>query len=331
MTSNVQEKVNVIDCTLREGNQAPLVTFDQTQSIDIAKQLQLNGISMIEIGHPSASQLEFDRTKSVVDLDLSCPVLSHARASDQDIYAVAQTGAQWVGIFAGINQTSQMYRLNRTKNRILEVISSSVAYAKHLGLKVRYTVEDSSRTSKDLLLDAYETAINQGADRICFSDTVGILEPHQAGSMISKLKTAFPDIDIEVHLHDDRGLAMANALTAIEAGANWVSTSVNGVGERCGIVDTCAFLANLVYKGYRGKTCLENILTLSGMVEQITQSPPDCRRPIIGKNVFTHTAKLHVNAIKKHSNAYNWIEPKWLGLSNQFSDLTLAEEKEYAT
>lgn len=211
---------------------------------------------MIEIGHPLASQLEFNRTKAVVDLDLACPVLSHARANDQDIYAVAKTGAKWVGIFAGINQTSQMYRLNRTKKRILEVISSSVTCAKQLELKVRYTVEDSSRTSEDFLLDAYETAVNQGADRICFSDTVGILEPHQTSSMIGKLKTAFSGIDMEVHFHDDRGLAMANSLTAIEAGADWVSTAVNGVGERCGIVDTCAFLANLVYKGYKQKMFL---------------------------------------------------------------------------
>lgn len=316
MTNN--KVVKIIDCTLREGNQAPTVKFSIENSIEIASQLNLCKVDMIEIGHPSASQKEFDRVRSVVNLKLPIPILSHARAKQIDIEAVASSGASWVGIFVGINTVSQRSRLNRREDQILEIIRTNVLFAKNLGLKVRYTVEDSSRTPADLLMMAYDTALNAGADRICYSDTVGVLEPQEVNKIIFLLREQFSATEIEVHFHDDRGLAMANALMAVESGANWVSTSVNGLGERCGITDTCAFVANIAYKKIQQKAILKNVLQLSEVVQNITHSPVDFRRPITGKNVFTHKAKLHIDAIKKEKNAYNWIDPKWLGLNNKF-------------
>lgn len=307
------KKIHIIDCTLREGNQAPGVKFDKANSIHIASLLGSCSIDMIEIGHPLASSDEFNRVKAVVDLKLNCPILSHARAHMNDIKAVHKTGAQWIGIFAGINDLSQTARLNRSHDQILELITNSVSFAKGLGLMVRYTVEDSSRTSLPLLLEAYNSAILAGADRICFADTLGVLEPKETFNYISKIRKIFPKTELEMHIHDDRGLAMANSLAAIDAGATWISTSVNGIGERCGITDTCALIANLVYKKFKDQQHLQKLVTLSKEVQSITNTFIDSRRPVIGEHAFTHTARLHRIAMEKDSKSYNWIDPMSLG------------------
>src|SRR5262249_11286919 len=140
-------------------------------------------------------------------------------------------------------------RLPGTSERdILERISTSVMYARSRGLSVRYTVEDASRTDIERLLRAYRAAIEGGANRICFADTVGVLEPGQVVEFVRILKREFGRTELELHLHDDRGLAMANTLAGIDAGADWISASVNGLGERAGITDLCLLLANLHYR-----------------------------------------------------------------------------------
>jgi 2-isopropylmalate synthase len=297
----------IIDATLREGNQSPNVRFTVEQSIEIASMLNAIDIEMIEIGHPSASPLEMERVRSVAGIFDPAKILSHARALQADVNAVAESGAKWVGIFAGINELSQKYRLNnRTKEQILELISLSVRGAKRLGLSVRYTVEDSSRTPFDLLSEAYETALRAGADRICFADTVGWLEPQETHRLIAAIKQRF-DADLEVHFHDDRGLALSNSLAAIDAGANWISCSINGLGERCGITDTCSMLTNLRYRTGRVLVPFDRLHDLSHRIAEISDSPPDARRPVIGKHAFLHTAKLHRDAMQRNSSTYTWM------------------------
>lgn len=315
----MESKVHIIDCTLREGHQAPSVKFTHENSIRVAQLLEPI-VDSIEIGHPSASQEEFNRVRAITDLKLRCHVLSHSRAHKGDIQRVVEAKADWVGIFAGINEQSQQYRLCRSEKCVLETIKSCISFAKDLGLKVRYTVEDASRTPENLLIDAYAVAVESFADRICFADTVGILEPHEVHKIVKEIKNNFKYTDLEVHFHDDRGLAMANALSAIAAGANWVSTSVNGIGERCGITDTCAFIANLFYKKTRNMDDIKTLLEISKTIESITGHPVDYRRSVVGKFAFTHKAKLHINAIKKSSNIYNWLDPNYFGLKNEFDN-----------
>ena len=306
-----KNQVRIIDCTLREGNQTPGVRLNIYNSTYIAALLNLYSVNMIEIGHPSASIEELQRVKAVVDLKLRCPILSHARANKKDIQAVFEAGAQWVGIIAGINMISQTTRLNRTQVEIFQLVKESIELAKSLGLKVRYTVEDSSRTSITDLLNVYELAVNSGADRICFADTLGVLDPKSTYESIFEIKKRFSTIDVEVHVHDDRGLALANSLSAIDAGATWISTSVNGIGERCGITDTCALIANLVYCKLRDHSCLYKLPDLSNEVQKLTNYYIDAKRPVIGKYAFHHTTELHRKAIEKNSEAYNWIDPRW--------------------
>ena len=228
--------------------------------------------------------------------------------------AAAESGAAWVGIFLGINEVTRRTRVpNRSLDQVLEYIEDSVRYARSRGLRVRYTVEDASRTEPSLVARAFRTALNAGADRLCFADTVGVLEPEEVGLRIRSLKRAFAGVDLEVHFHDDRGLALANALAAIDAGADWVSTSVNGLGERAGITDLCLLLANLHYRGERQIVSGPALRDISARVVEYSGTPVDARRPVTGRHAFSHTAGLHVKAVLRDESAYSWISPKVFG------------------
>jgi len=321
--------VRLIDCTLREGQQAAGVRFDVQQSLHIARLLADVGVDMIECGHPSANRNEMDRVSALVRADLGLPVLAHARARRDDINAVVQTGAEWVGLFLGVNAQSCRSRVSvRSTGEVLDLIADSVAYAKSLGLRVRYTVEDATRTPLDLLELAYRRALEAGADRITFSDTVGCYTPEQIGWAVDWMRSSFPNRDLEVHLHDDRGLSLANALSAISHGAHWVSCSVNGLGERCGITDLATLMANLHVDDVRTLAHPEVLQELSRVVGAYARAHPDARRPIVGANAFTHCAPLHRSAVEREANIYSWIDPAELGRANRLYAAYLPERPE---
>jgi 2-isopropylmalate synthase len=312
-------RVSIIDATLREGAQAPGVRFSAQQSATIAESLVACGVDAIEVGHPAAGELEAARVRAIVAAGMGCAVLAHARAIPADVEAVARCGADWVGVFLGVNPMTRRVRIGGETSieALLDRIGAAVSRARALGLRVRYTVEDASRTDLDDLRRACAYALDAGADRICFADSVGVLEPSETAAAVRALREAFPKCPLEVHLHDDRGLALANALAALDAGAEWVATSVNGLGERCGIVDTSALLANLHYRGTRSLPPPGAIPRLSDLVAAASASPPSPRAPVVGANAFTHTAKLHVRAVAIDERSYTWMAPALLGRSTR--------------
>lgn len=306
--------IRLIDSTLREGMQSAGGRFGIEHSAEIAALLAEFGVDTIECGHPAIGDEELDRVAAVVNAAGEVPVLAHARAHPADIDAVAKTGAAWVGLFLGVNDMSRRVRLpGATLADLHTKITSSVEHALALGLRVRFTVEDSSRTPLDELVEAYQVAVDAGADRVCFADTLGTMEPPQVAERVAELRKHLPDIPIEVHLHDDRGLAMANALAAIDAGATWISTSVNGLGERAGIVDLAALVANLHHRGDRPIGDGAGLRRISRRVGAYSRSMPDHRRPVVGRDVFHHVAKLHVRAVQRDPASYEWIAPELVG------------------
>jgi len=316
MVNREAQHCRLIDATLREGLQAPNVFFSLEDSMAIAKQIVQSGAEMIEVGHPSASVDTMKKVMYIAGMGLDVPVLAHARAFEKDIHAVFESGAGWVGIFIGVNEISESARLGgRNFNQLLEKIHTSVLYAKSLGLMVRFTVEDSSRTTWSRMTQAYQTAIKAGTDRICFADSVGNMEPKAVESIVSKLKKTYPLVELEVHFHNDRGLSIANSLVAADAGADWISVSVNGLGERCGITDHAIFAANLLFRKTRPLSRIQSL-----MLEEASYSVIQCSgqaiaksHPVLGEYAFTHTSRLHVLAVKKDTNSYEWIDPKRLG------------------
>jgi 2-isopropylmalate synthase len=307
-------QIKIIDTTLREGCQAPGVRFDIEQSAAIAAALARLGVDQIECGHPSVSAFEMERVRRVVQLGLAPPVLAHARASAEDIDAVVEAGATWAGIFLGINEVTRRARVcGKSVAELLDSIAGSVSYARRRGLQVRYTLEDATRTGDELMLLAFRTAIEAGANRICYADTVGVAEPDEVAARVRAIKAAFPATELEIHLHDDRGLALANALAGVRAGADWISTSVNGLGERSGITDLCLFLANLYYLCNDRKPPGEEIQQTSALVAAYARAQVDHRRPVTGRHAFVHTAHLHVKATHRDESAYSWLTPKIVG------------------
>lgn len=317
----------VIDTTLREGTQTPGVRLGVAQSVEIALAIRDLGIDMIECGHPRVGEAERRRVSAVVEACDGVPVLAHARARREDIDAVAETGAQWVGIFVGVNAISAGARL-RAPQPVHDLIREAVAHARALGLAVRFTVEDASRTSWAELIAAFKVARTAGAERLCFADTVGTLLPWEVNERIRRLRQELDEVDLEVHFHDDRGLADANSLCAVRAGATWVSSSVNGVGERCGITDTVLLLTNLAAEGWRMPADGIAMQRASALVSAHTRATVDARRPVVGRHAFTHTAKLHREAVERDISTYSWIEPYQLGRDTKFGAHCLPSQLE---
>jgi 2-isopropylmalate synthase len=314
MTRPGARPVRLIDATLREGAQAPGVAFDVEASCAIASALARLGVDAVECGHPAQSEAERARVRAVVDLGLSVPVLAHARAHARDVDAVKDSGAAWVGLFLGVNETSRRHRIpGRTLEELLEVIAEAVRYARAAGLEVRFTVEDASRTPLDELVAAYRVAAEAGAGRLCVADTVGVLDPPGAAALVAAVGRALPGLPLEVHFHDDRGLALANALAAADAGATWVSCAVNGVGERCGIVDTAVLLANLQFRAQRTLADPALLQETSGLVARAAGLAVHALHPVTGAHAFTHRARLHVLAMERDPASYSWTEPASLG------------------
>ncbi|MCC4242080.1 LeuA family protein [Thalassospira povalilytica] len=315
----------LIDATLREGLQAPNTIFSELDIIHIAERIAEGGADMIEVGHPYVSQKAMLNTRSVVDMQLGVPVLAHARACRPDIHAVYESRADWVGVFLGVNEISEKSRLGgRDFEALLDIISDAISYAKSLGLSVRFTIEDTSRTDQERMATAYALAIENGADRICFADSVGLMEPKAVTDTIRNLRQRHPRIEIETHFHNDRGLAMANALAAIDSGADWISVSVNGLGERCGITDHVVLAANLLYLDSRAlsEDQVRSLAHASSIVSRCSGQEISKSSPVLGKYAFTHTARLHVLAVHKDKRSYEWIDPQLLGRSHKTAEIT---------
>ena len=307
-------RISIIDATLREGAQTPGVSFTVEDSAEIAAAVAAIGVDMIECGHPAAGEDQRDRiaaARAATDL----PILAHARARRGDVRAAADAGAAWVGIFIGVNEVSRRARLSRRvaqdpTRHLVEAISE----AKDLGLAARFTVEDASRTSAPELIDAFGAAIDAGADRICWADTVGVRAPAEVADATRLLRRTFADTPLELHLHDDRGLALANALAGAEAGADWIAATVNGVGERCGIVDTLQLLINLRLQGMTSNDPDgEAIAAARDIVARATGMPISPQRALTGEHAFTHTSALHRQAMQRDGATYEAINPDWLG------------------
>jgi len=292
--------------------QALGVRFGTQESTEIARALVDIGVDMVECGHPRVGDAETGRVRAVVEACGTVPVLAHARARVDDVESVQRAGAKWVGIFVPIDERARSSRL-RPGCSVATMIRDSVTHAKAIGLGVRFSAEDASRTPITELIEAFGTALEAGADRICVADTVGVLCPWDVEELIRALVDGLADPDIEVHFHNDRGLAAANALTAVRAGARWVSSSVNGIGERCGITDTITLLANLAALGLRAPPDGAALQRCSAIVQAHSRLFVDRSRPIVGQNAFTHVAKLHRTAMAKDERSYSWTDPAVLG------------------
>ena len=306
----LSNQIEILDSTLREGEQTPGVSFTIKQKVTIAKLLDDFGVDFIELGHPAVSPDVYAAVETLNDLDLKVKKMAHGRASKSDINDAIAIGVEWMGMFFGTSPLSLKHKFNVSKKEALEQIQTIVKYGKDKGLKLRFTAEDASRTDLDYLIQVGQLVQKAGVDRFSLADTVGCLTPTKMKELVSRIVCEL-DIPVHVHCHNDFGMATANALSALEAGAQCVDVAVNGLGERCGLPPLAEVVIALtnIYK-VNGNWELGMIPELTEMVDSFSKLDSNANQPIVGKNAFTHKAGLHVKAVVKEPKSYEAISPE---------------------
>ena len=234
-------KIQFFDTTLRDGEQTPGVNFNTKEKVQIALQLEKWGVDVIEAGFPIASPGDFEAVQSIARQVKNMTVTGLARCQKKDIdrayEALKDAVDPQIHVFLATSDVHMQYKLKMTREEVLASIKKHVSYARSLFEKVQFSPEDASRTEKDFLLEAVQTAIDAGATIINVPDTVGYSNPTEYGAIFKSLIENIQseqEISFSSHCHDDLGMATANALAAIENGANRVEGAINGIGERAG-------------------------------------------------------------------------------------------------
>src|ERR671926_1302968 len=307
--------IRILDSTLREGEQHPGVSFTIKQRIQIAWMLDSFGVDQIEIS-PVVSPDHAEATKTIIKQGLRADIVAHTRAIKSDVDIAIDCGATWVATYMGISDIhlSAKLRINRedAKSRALEVAD----YIRSHGLKSRFTMEDASRTDPSFLIDMCKEMNERGIERISIPDTVGIMNPR---GMYNLIKTVYNSIDssktaLDVHCHNDVGLALANALAGCEAGADQIHTTIDGFGERTGIptLAETAVALTLIYKSTNNLR-LHILKDLSKTISEYTQIDIPESKPIVGDSAYKHKAGTHLAAILRNPSAYEILEPRVVG------------------
>jgi homocitrate synthase NifV len=310
-------KIYIVDTTLRDGEQTAGVVFANAEKIRIAKYLDQMGIDQIEAGIPVMGGAEKECIKQIVNLGLKASIMAWNRAVISDIKESIDCGVNAVAISISTSDIHIEYKLQTTREDVLKRMADAVKFAKDKNLYVSVNAEDASRSSIDFLTEFALTAKNAGANRLRFCDTVGTLTPLSSYRYIKTLCDA-TGLDIEMHTHNDFGMATANALAGIYAGANHVGVTINGLGERAGNTSLQEMI--MVLK-YLLKVDINYDTTLFREVAEYVSAASNrdlpVNKPIVGSNIFAHESGIHGDGVLKNPLNYEVFSPEEVGLERQ--------------
>jgi methanogen homocitrate synthase len=305
--------VKIYDTTLRDGEQTPGVKFTKEQKVEIARRLDAVGVNTIEAGFPVISQYDEDAVKAVASEHLNADVICLCRSKQRDIDAALRAGVDGVIIFLAVSDLHLKYKLHLNLATAVNMAAESIVYAKDHGLFVQLSAEDATRTSLDSLTALYSAAEESGADRLGIADTTGCIRPAGMHRLVESLRKIF-DTELSVHCHDDYGLAVANSLAAYEAGIDFISVSVNGLGERCGNASLEEIVMSLyALYGVDLKFNISLLKELSDTVSKFSGVPIPINKAIVGPNAFRHESGIHVAAVMRCPFTYESYEPQLVG------------------
>lgn len=313
MDTRRQIPVCINDTTLRDGEQSAGVAFTLAERCEIARRLDGLGVPELEIGIPAMGAAEREEIRTVAGLGLSARLMVWSRMRREDISLAAGLGVQLIDISVPASEQHLRAKLRKDKAWLLDAIATHVRHALDLGLDVGVGAEDASRGSPALLAEIAQAAQRAGARRIRFADTLGILDPFATFERIAALR-ACCDLEIEMHAHDDLGMATANTLAAARAGATHLNTTVNGLGERSGNAPLEEVVLGLqVCHGIRTGIDLTGFTPLSHCVAKAAGRPLSWQKSVVGEGAFTHEAGIHVDGLLKDPENYQGFDPRLVG------------------
>ncbi len=307
-------RINILDSTLREGEQHPGVSFTVKQRIQIAWMLDYFGVDQIEIS-PVISRDHEHATKMIIKAGLKADILAHCRTIKQDIDVALGCNAEWVATYMSVSDVQLSSKLKIGRDEAFSRAMDVVDYIKAHGLKARFTLEDASRADPEFLKSIAREISRKGIERISIPDTVGIMLPRGMYNLVSMVKSIIDHrTSIDVHCHNDLGLALANALAGVDAGADQIHVTIDGIGERNGIpaLAEVAVIATMLYR-CRDDLRLDMLKDLSRLIEQYTGIKTPESRPLVGDSAFKHKAGTHLAAVLRDPRAYEIIDPRLVG------------------
>ncbi len=315
---NMKEPI-ILDTTLRDGEQTPGVSLSVEQKLMIAEALDNLGVNVIEAGTAISSEGDFKSIKAISERDLNAEICSFARIKKDDIDAAADAGADSLFMVAPSSKIhiESKFRGEKKEQDIIDMSVEFIQYAKERGLLVEFGGEDASRADLEFIKKLYHAAIDAGADRLTYTDTVGVLTPEKTERILKELTGEFK-APVLFHCHDDFGLATVNTVYGIRGGAAGFHGTINGIGERAGNAAIEEVVVSLeVLYDIKTSINMENIYHASKLIEKLTRVVIPTNKPIIGENAFTHESGIHTSAIMRDTSSYEPITPEMVGRKRQ--------------
>ncbi|KAJ8331334.1 homocitrate synthase lys21 [Batrachochytrium dendrobatidis] len=309
-------RFSIIESTLREGEQFANAFFDTNTKIKIAEALDAFGVEYIELTSPVASKQSLHDCQAICKLNLKAKILTHIRCHMDDARIAVESGVDGVDVVIGTSSILRKFSHGKDMDYILKQATEVITYIKSTGLEVRFSSEDSFRSDLVDLLTLYRAVDKLGVNRVGIADTVGCADPRQVYDLVRILRSVV-SCDIECHFHNDTGCAIANAYTALEAGATHIDTSILGIGERNGITPLGGFISRMYTadkKGVKGKYKLEQLRDLENLVADAVQIQVPFNNYITGYCAFTHKAGIHAKAILNNPSTYEILRPEDFGM-----------------
>ena len=312
-----QPVIKIDDTTLRDGEQTAGVVFANEEKIRIAKLLDEVGVHQIEAGIPAMGGDEKKTIKKLAGLGLNTSVLAWNRAVISDIKHSLDCGVEAIAVSISASDIHIDHKLRKSRQWVLDSVKKSVEFAKSKDLYVSVNAEDGSRADLEFLIKFARTAKEFGADRLRFCDTIGVLDPFDTFNVIKTLIDEV-GIEIEMHTHNDFGMATANALAGIKGGATWVNTTVNGLGERAGNAPLDEVTMALKYLGQIDIGLKTRMFReIAEYVARASSRTVPIWKAIVGTNVFAHESGIHADGVIKNPMTYEAFSPDEVGLERQ--------------